>query len=168
TFKIRIYKQIEEKRAGIFSNSPTFVHMNLVLDIGNSLVKYAVSANGRLVHDESFAPELFVPRVKSIFYQFPDIGHSMISSVGNLDPKAREVLSLFSKVIHLSNESKLPFKNSYASPQSLGVDRLALATAAFYHNPRGNTLVIDLGSCITYDLVNDSGEYVGGAISPGL
>lgn len=142
--------------------------MNLVLDIGNSLVKYAVFMNGRLVHDESSTLELFVPRVKSLFSQFPDIGHSMVSSVGRLDPKARDVLALFSKVYLLSNTSKLPFKNSYASPESLGVDRLALATAAFYHNPRGNTLAIDLGSCITYDLVNDSGEYVGGAISPGL
>ena len=142
--------------------------MNLVLDIGNSMVKYAVFANGLLVHDESSDPELFVTRVKSLFSRYPDIGHSLISSVGLLDPKARDVLALFSKVHLLSDRSKLPFKNSYASPQTLGVDRLALATAAFYQNPRGNSLVIDMGSCITYDMVNDSGEYVGGAISPGL
>ena len=68
----------------------------------------------------------------------------------------------------LTNTSKVPFKNSYATPHSLGVDRLALAAAAYNHNPRGNTLVIDAGTCITYDLVNNFGEYIGGAISPGM
>jgi type III pantothenate kinase len=50
----------------------------------------------------------------------------------------------------------------------LGVDRIGLATAAFYFNPKRNTLVIDAGTCLTYDMVNDYGEYLGGAISPGL
>ena len=68
----------------------------------------------------------------------------------------------------LSHESKVPFKNSYATPQTLGIDRIALATAAFYHAPHKNTLVIDAGTCITYDMVNDFDEYLGGAISPGL
>ncbi|MGB5270960.1 MAG: type III pantothenate kinase, partial [Eudoraea sp.] len=68
----------------------------------------------------------------------------------------------------LSPNSKIPFKNSYATPQTLGMDRVALATAAFYFNPDANTLVIDAGTCITYDMINDYGEYLGGAISPGL
>lgn len=142
--------------------------MNLVLDIGNSAIKYAVFDNGVPLHVERSAPELFVSKVKALFAQYPGIGHSLISSVGRLDPKERDVVALFSPVHLLSKDSKLPFKNSYASPQTLGVDRMALAAAAFYHNPRGNTLVVDMGSCITYEMVNDSGEYMGGAISPGL
>ena len=43
-----------------------------------------------------------------------------------------------------------------------------MATAAFYYNSTANTLVIDAGTCITYDMVNGYGEYLGGAISPGL
>ena len=63
---------------------------------------------------------------------------------------------------------KYPSRIGYATPLTLGMDRVALATAAFYHNPKGNTLVIDMGTCITYDMLNDHGEYLGGAISPGL
>ncbi|RUA13378.1 MAG: type III pantothenate kinase [Flavobacteriia bacterium] len=142
--------------------------MNLVIDIGNTLVKYAVFDNGTLIYDESSESGLFLSKVKGLFGKFPEINRSLISSVGRLEGKERDIVALFCKVHVLSNTSKVPFKNSYATPQTLGVDRLALATAAFYQNPRGNTLVIDAGTCITYDMVNNSGEYIGGAISPGV
>lgn len=142
--------------------------MNLVIDIGNTLVKYAIFDNGKMVYDEISESGLFLSKVKELFAQFPETDHALISSVGKLDKKARDIVALFCKVHVLSSTSKVPFKNSYATPQTLGVDRLALATAAFYQNPRGNTLVIDAGTCITYDMVNNIGEYVGGAISPGL
>ncbi|MGX1931204.1 type III pantothenate kinase [Flagellimonas sp. 2504JD4-2] len=142
--------------------------MNLVIDIGNTLIKYAVFENSTMVYDQSSESGMFLSKVKELFEQFPKIDHALISSVGPLEHKERDVVSLFCKVHVLSNESKIPFKNSYATPHTLGMDRVALATAAFYKNQRGNTLVIDAGTCITYDMVNDSGEYVGGAISPGV
>ena len=142
--------------------------MNLVIDIGNTLIKYAVFENSTLLLHQSSESGLFLSKVKELFGQFPKIRHALISSVGKLEHKERDVVSLFCKVHVLSHDSKVPFKNSYATPHTLGMDRVALATAAFYHNPRGNTLVIDAGTCITYDMVNDAGEYIGGAISPGI
>ncbi|MGW9684105.1 type III pantothenate kinase [Flagellimonas sp. 2504JD1-5] len=142
--------------------------MNLVIDIGNTLTKYAVFENGSLLLDESSGPSMFLSMVKELFERYPKIGHALISSVGPLEHKERDIVSLFCKVHVLSSESKIPFKNSYATPHTLGMDRVALATAAFYKNPRQNTLVVDAGTCITYDMINDSGEYVGGAISPGV
>ncbi|RIV70585.1 type III pantothenate kinase [Flagellimonas aequoris] len=142
--------------------------MNLVIDIGNTLVKYAVFENGKIIYDQASESGLFLSKVKELFERYPKIGHAIISSVGKLDHKERDIVALFCKVHVLSSASKVPYKNSYATPQTLGVDRLALATAAFYQNPKGNTLVIDAGTCITYDLVNNIGEYVGGAISPGV
>ncbi|MFC4221071.1 type III pantothenate kinase [Flagellimonas marina] len=142
--------------------------MNLVIDIGNTLIKYAVFDNGNLLYDQSSESGLFLSKVKELFEQYPRINHALISSVGKLDRKERDIVALFCKVHVLTHDSKVPFKNSYATPQTLGMDRVALATAAFYHNPRGNTLVIDAGTCITYDMVNNGGEYVGGAISPGI
>jgi len=142
--------------------------MNLVIDIGNTLIKYAVFENGNILYDQSSESGLFLSKVKELFERYPKIGHALISSVGKLDHKECDIVSLFCKVHVLTHDSKVPFKNSYATPQTLGVDRIALATAAFYHNPRGNTLVIDAGTCITYDMVNNFGEYVGGAISPGI
>ena len=142
--------------------------MNLVIDIGNTLIKYAVFENGKIIFDQSSEAGLFLSKVKELFERYPKIGHALISSVGQMQRKERDIVALFCKVHVLSQASKIPFKNSYATPQTLGMDRVALATAAFYHNPRGNTLVIDAGTCITYDLVNDAGEYIGGAISPGI
>ncbi len=142
--------------------------MNLVVDIGNTLVKYAVFERGTLLVVESSACGVFLSKIKALFETFPKIEYAILSSVKVLENKEFEVLSLFCKVHLLSATSKVPFKNGYASPETLGVDRIALATAAFYHNPKGNSLVIDMGSCITYDFVNGRGEYLGGAISPGF
>ncbi len=142
--------------------------MNLVVDIGNTYIKFAVFKKNELLFDEYFEASVYLEKVKSIFESFPTISHAIIASVGALDEKAFEVLTLFCEVHVVSNNSKIPLKNSYATPQTLGLDRIALATAAFYHNQGGNTLVIDAGTCITYDFVNDFSEYLGGAISPGI
>ncbi len=142
--------------------------MNLVIDIGNTFIKYAIFENRKLVHMETSEANLFLSKVKHLFEVFPKVERSIISSVGKMENKEKEVLALFCKVHVLSYESKLPFKNSYATPQTLGMDRIALVTAAFYQYPRKNVLIVDMGTCITYDLVNDAGEYIGGAISPGL
>jgi len=142
--------------------------MNLVVDIGNTYFKFAVFKKNELVFDDYFEASLFLERVKGIFKEYPAISRAIIASVGELDKKDLDVLSLFCKVHVLSSTSKIPFKSSYATPQTLGIDRIALATAAFYYNQNGNTLVIDAGTCITYDMVNDFNEYLGGAISPGI
>ena len=142
--------------------------MNLIIDAGNTSVKLAVFDNENVLFDISIASELFVEKVKDIFNFYPDISWAIVSSVGNLNQKDIVALSIFCQVHVLSHTSKIPFKNSYATPQTLGVDRIALATAAFYCNSTANTLIIDAGTCITYDLVNDYGEYLGGSISPGL
>ncbi|WP_394974798.1 type III pantothenate kinase [uncultured Croceitalea sp.] len=141
--------------------------MNLVVDIGNTRVKFAVFENQKLVIDEKAESRIFLSKVKELFETFPKINDAIISSVKKLDKEA-DILALFCKVHVLSHKSKTPFKNSYATPQTLGVDRIALASAGFYTNPRKNTLIIDAGTCITYDIINDYGEYLGGAISPGI
>jgi len=142
--------------------------MNLIVDIGNSRTKFALFKKNELLYDASFEPVEFVTQVKSVFEQYPKISHAIISATTQLVHKEFEVLSLFCKTHLLSSISKIPFKNSYATPQTLGADRIALATAAFYYNRGGNTLIIDAGTCITYDLINDFDEYLGGAISPGI
>ena len=142
--------------------------MNLVIDAGNTHIKFAIFRRDVLLHVETSPEAGFADHIKSVFEQYPNIERAIISSVSNLQDYAVDVVSVFCEVYVLTPKCKLPFKNSYATPQTLGPDRLALATAAFYENPKGNTLVIDAGTCITYDMVNDHGEYLGGAISPGL
>ena len=142
--------------------------MNLILDAGNTYVKLAVFKKGALVYDTSFELSLMAKNIKAVFKKYPKISHAIVSSVGQMSQNDISVVSVFCKVHLLSHKSKTPFKNSYATPQTLGVDRIALATAAFYDNPNGNTLILDAGTCLTYDMVNDYGEYLGGAISPGI
>lgn len=142
--------------------------MNLIIDIGNTATKLAVFRSGKLLFDESIAHDRLIEKVKAIFGQYPNIGLAIVSPVGEFDSKEFAALSIFCEVHILDHATKTPFKNSYATPHTLGVDRIALAAGAFYHNPNGNTLAIDAGSCITYDMVNDYGEYLGGAISPGV
>lgn len=142
--------------------------MNLIIDAGNSRTKLAVFDADTLVHLQTGDNNNLLEQVREVCDRFPSITRSIVANVGSLDPLIIEVLSVFNRVHILTAASKQPFKNSYATPNTLGVDRIALATAAFYRYPRTNTLVLDAGTCLTYDMLSANGEYLGGAISPGL
>jgi type III pantothenate kinase len=68
----------------------------------------------------------------------------------------------------MSHELNLPIIIKYKSAISLGHDRIANAVGAYNTFPNRNNLVIDVGTCITYDFINKSNEYLGGGISPGF
>ena len=68
----------------------------------------------------------------------------------------------------LSHQTPLPIKNGYSTPETLGMDRLAAVVGAWTLFPQQASLVVDLGTCTTYDLITPEGEYLGGAISPGM
>jgi type III pantothenate kinase len=72
------------------------------------------------------------------------------------------------RLLLLSADTPLPIKNLYHSPETLGYDRLAAAVGATTLFPDRNILIINTGTAITYDLVTQNNEYLGGAISPGL
>jgi type III pantothenate kinase len=142
--------------------------MNLVVDAGNTFIKLAVYGKDGILDMRQLPLQEFCQGIQKVFEDYPGIRRAIVSSVAHLDKRGLDVLHVFCPVHLLGKDTRFPFKNSYATPQTLGVDRIALATAAFYNNPHGNTLVVDAGSCVTYDMVNDYGEYLGGAISPGL
>lgn len=142
--------------------------MNLVIDIGNTLLKYAVFDHKRMLTHASLEMSSSNTKIKAIFTKYPKITHAIVSSVATVDENLYRILSQNCKAHQLSYTSKIPFKNNYTTPKTLGMDRIALVTAAFYQNPKSNTLVIDMGTCITYDLLTDGGEYMGGAISLGV
>lgn len=142
--------------------------MNLVIDVGNSFVKLAVFKGERLVSIDRVSTEGFLPAVEKIFFDHPGIRDAIVSSVGKMTPEDLTALKVFVRVHELSHASRLPFTNDYSTPETLGVDRIALVTAAYAQYPKTNTLIIDAGSCITYDMLTAEGHYLGGAISPGL
>ena len=142
--------------------------MNLVIDAGNTSVKTAVFQNNRLIEKNNFPKENFLQEFQNIHKSFPQISNSIVSSVTSGE---KEMIAEVEKVFHVlnfNNSTPVPFINKYATPETLGKDRIALVTAAVNSYPGSNVLIIDAGSCITYDMKTSEEVYLGGAISPGL
>ena len=141
--------------------------MNLVIDIGNTKVKVAVFELDTIITAVVCEEINLVKELKRISNQYT-FKRSIVSSVKDINEEYLEELQKLPFLIILNTDTPLPFKNLYATPSTLGNDRIALAAAAVCIHPFKNTLVIDAGTCITYDFINAKNEYLGGAISPGI
>ena len=142
--------------------------MNLIVDVGNTFMKLAVFQRQKLMFENRIEEKNFLKEITKIFKKYPDISHAIVSSVSKCPEEDIKALSVFCKVHLLTNNSIVPFQSKYTTPKTLGMDRVALVTAAFYNHTSDNTLIIDAGTCITYDFINEDSEYLGGAISPGI
>ncbi|TDN95321.1 type III pantothenate kinase [Salegentibacter sp. 24] len=142
--------------------------MNLIIDVGNSAVKSAVFQNNKLLKSYTCSHENFFELFQKIRKEHPEIAFSILSTVIHDSYNIEKILEKETKLLFLNENTKLPFKNIYDSPQTLGKDRLALVAAGAEKYKDSNLLIIDAGSCITFDFKNDKNEYLGGAISPGL
>ena len=140
--------------------------MNLIIDIGNTLTKVAVFSGQEICFNKIYE-SLTLHEVKVLVNKF-NIVHSIISEVKTVEEELENYLKTTTHFIQLDHQTPLPFTNLYTTPATLGKDRLALAAAASKLYPHMNVLVIDAGTCITYDMVNEENEYIGGGISPGL
>ena len=142
--------------------------MNLLADFGNSQIKLALYDGAHIVVQQAFkngdAWGTVLPQWKKDY----TISGGILSNVGALSDQ--EILDRvqISGFLPLKSFTKLPFTIAYQTPKTLGDDRLALAAAAAKQYPNRNTLIVDLGSCITFDFCRADGVYSGGAISPGL
>jgi len=139
----------------------------LILDFGNTNKKLAVFKNHRLVNLQQF-PDISLPVISKFIGRYPAIGHCILSSVIAHPPSIIRFLASRFKFTELDENTPVPLKNRYRSKNTLGKDRLAAAVAGSHLFPGNNVLVINAGTCITYDFVNSRNEYLGGAISPGI
>jgi|TARA_B110000014_G_scaffold253800_1_gene233624 type III pantothenate kinase len=142
--------------------------MNLIIDIGNTRVKLAVYKEDNLILKLIILKKDFFDTIEKILNEYPKIKKGIISSVDHFTKKEEKQLRTLINLVVVSTEIKHPFKNLYQTPKTLGLDRIALISAAANQYQRKNTLVIDAGTCVTYDFLNTNNEYLGGAISPGL
>ena len=126
--------------------------MNLVLDIGNSYIKIALFEKSELIQKFQFSDN-FEKNILDTLSNY-EIKYSIISNVGKIENTIIELLNNTTNLLFLSNQLKFPFKNLYNSKNTLGQDRLALVSAAAFKFPKDNVLIIDAGSCITYDFKN--------------
>lgn len=142
--------------------------MNLIIDVGNTQNKFAVFENGVLLHRETSVTQDFQVTIGSLVLAYKDLKNCILSSSGRLADKDYRFLKNNFSIHVLTHDSKIPFKNLYKTPTTLGVDRIALIAAAAIKYPKKNVLVIDTGSAITFDFLSMNNEYLGGAISPGI
>ena len=142
--------------------------MNLIIDIGNTSIKLAVFQMNKIVNTRTLQDCKLELEVDNVLLEFPKINQGIISCVGILPKKEIEKIQKKISLIFLNQDSKLPFKLQYSTTDTLGSDRLALVAAACNQYNGKNVLVIDAGSCITYDFVDAEHNYLGGAISPGV
>ncbi|MFD1314841.1 type III pantothenate kinase [Namhaeicola litoreus] len=144
-----------------------FYPMNLIIDIGNTLVKTAVFERDSLKYKSVFNKDNLADGLIQAYNEF-DISHVIMSNVSHFPKDFSTLLPKNVNILILDQNTKVPFNNFYKTPQTLGVDRIALMAGAALQYSAKNCLVIDAGSCITYDFLDQNNNYYGGAISPGI
>ncbi|MEP7145318.1 MAG: type III pantothenate kinase, partial [Ferruginibacter sp.] len=138
----------------------------LCLDFGNTRLKAA------LFEKEVFKAELILEddsnaTIERLLAQYRP-QKAILSSVIVHNPGIEHLLSEQTSFHKLSHLTKVNFTTPVGKPESIGADRLALVAAAVHYFPGKNNLVIGLGSCITYNFINQYHAFLGGGISPGM
>lgn len=141
--------------------------MNLVADIGNTRCKFAVVDRGRIVAERTTErPE---PETVGALLDAYSVGAAIVCSTRGPVPGLLALLcGRVPRVVEFSPRTKVPLKNGYLTPETLGCDRLAAAVGVASRYPARNVLVVDFGTAVTVDLVTADGTFCGGCISPGL
>ena len=141
--------------------------VNLIIEQGNTSTKVAIYAEGNL--KASFVYKTFDKSKLKPLFDVYSLDKGIYSTVADVDEDLiaylKECLSCF---IYFDNDVRLPITIKYKTPHTLGKDRIAAVVGAYYLQPNRNILIIDAGTCITYELLEASGSYFGGNISPGM
>lgn len=140
--------------------------MDLIIDLGNTNFKAAVIKDKKIISLD------IVPknRENKLLQDISNTKYdgAIISSVVQVPVELTRLLKMNTHYfIVLDSKTKIPLVNLYKTPETLGSDRIALAVGGHSLANGANVLVIDTGSCITYDFVSSESEYSGGSISPG-
>ncbi len=138
----------------------------LCFDFGNTRLKAAVFEN------ENFSSEIILPNdelgtIEKLLAEYKP-QKTILSSVIDHNTRIENLLAAQTKFHKVSHLTKANFTTPVGKPETIGADRLALSAAAVYFYPGKNNLVIALGSCITYNFINQYHQFIGGSISPGM
>lgn len=138
----------------------------LCFDFGNTRLKCGIFENDILKEDIVLADNDLTTIEKLLQKYQPQ--NSILASVIQHNEAIEIILSEKTNFHKLSHLTKVNFTTPVGKPESIGADRLALVAAAVHFYPDKNNLVIGLGSCITYNFINQYHQFIGGAISPGM
>jgi type III pantothenate kinase len=135
---------------------------DFIVDIGNSNFKVAALKNNEIVHTIRFDKK----EIRELI-QLVKNKNVIISNVAESD--IQELLSQNCNLIYLAHsDTKFPFDSEYETMESWGMDRACNIAAASYKFPNQNVLIIDIGTCIKFDFIDETNTYKGGSISPGI
>jgi len=136
--------------------------MNIAIDIGNTRTKLAIFENQSI-------KKICTDNFDAVFSYLKTIAVSsgIISNVSNPD-LTKKLISTYPKLIAMNRQLLFPIEIKYNSYSSLGLDRIANSVGAYSILPNQNNLIIDIGTCITYDFISYKNHYLGGGISPGF
>jgi len=140
--------------------------VTLCLDFGNTRLKAAIFEAG-ILKEEFVLADSSIETIETVLKKY-EPNKSILSSVIEHNEAIEKTLSSSTIFHKLSHHTKLNFTTPVNKPETIGTDRLALCAAAVHFYPGKNNLVIGLGSCITYNFINQQHQFLGGAISPGM
>lgn len=137
--------------------------MNLCIDIGNTRTKAALFEGKQEIE---YFPALKPKDLEDLFTSNPSLNVWVARSGADLE--IQKYLEQKAQWNVLGHETIMPIQLNYKTPHSLGSDRLAAAIGASNLYPKQDVAIIDLGTCLTLDVVDAAGVYQGGLISPGI
>lgn len=142
--------------------------MILAIDVGNTRIKGAVFEGNTLLETFVFMKTELQKSIQNILKTHKKITHLVVASVSDVEKQSFSDLKSALNIHFVSHNDPFPFFNGYETPQTLGIDRMVLASGATLQFPNRNRLVIDVGTCVTYDFIDENNNYLGGAITTGL
>jgi type III pantothenate kinase len=143
------------------------MNTSLCLDFGNTICKCAVFTNDSLVNSYFFKEEEAYKEISLLIEKYQPT-RAILSSVIIHNNNIDILLNTLPHFILLTSKTPLPFTNNYKTPTTLGNDRLALVAGVQGMYPNQKNLIICLGTCLTYNYIDDNNIFQGGAISPGI
>ena len=142
--------------------------MLLLLDFGNTRLKYFIGEANTICESGRFNTADLWDELQALQQKYPALSQAVASDVsGVLSSAAWNKHMQLPLLMVDAAKLQLPFSTRYTTVHTLGQDRVALLAGAQEHYPNTDLLLIDMGSCITYDVLESGKRYVGGAISPG-
>ena len=141
--------------------------LNLIIDIGNTMAKVALFDNNDIV-EVLTESNYSLGCLAELCARYP-IEQGIVATVIDLNEQVLTDLTALSfPLLWLNHQTPLPVVNLYETPETLGYDRMAAVVGANEQFPDKDILVVDAGTCITYEFIDSKGQYHGGNISPGM
>ncbi len=142
-------------------------HMEMAVDIGNTRSKVAVFKGDQMLLVRTFR-KLSAADILKITKANAPVSSVILCESGKVSASLKRMLRKNFFLFEFGNKALIPFRNMYKTPSTLGKDRIALVSGACKMFPGKEILVIDAGTCVTFDFISRSKEYLGGSISPGI